>query len=352
VGLAINLTGFNVTDIFYQRGIIISSLNLWLDARRVQELGFISHAHSDHVGRHKRIFASPPTAKILNSQQKRPLTIHQTSNLNQETPGIYNLPYFQPHALNGASLTLYPAGHILGSAQILIEEKGRRILYSGDFSLEENPAAEKAQVPACDTLIMECTYGDPQYRFPPRRQIARQLVELVTKTLGQDYTPIVFAYTLGKAQEAIKILGDAGIPTATTPTIFALCEIYRECGLELKNYEEYRKERLPGKVLVLPPHSRRYDWYRSIRRTRTFFLSGWAQQAGAERMFGVDMALPLSDHADYQQLFDYIELAKPRRIYTLHGPAAFAQELKRRGFRASHLEETASGPKQLEMFKE
>lgn len=339
-----------MADILYKSGIKIPPINLWLDARRAQDIGFISHAHSDHISRHQRTLCSYPTARILNNRRLRPLTIHQTSNLNQETPGFYSLSYAHPHSLNGATLTLYPAGHILGSAQILIEKKGRRILYSGDFSLEANPAAEKTEVPPCDILIMECTYGDPQYLFPPRKQIAQQLVELVTKTLSAGYTPVVFAYTLGKSQEAIKILGDAGIFTATTPTVFALCEIYRECGLELKNYEEYRRERLPGKVLVLPPHSRRYDWYKAIRRTRTFFLSGWAQRAGAERMFGVDVALPLSDHADYQQLFTYIELAKPMRIYTLHGPAEFAQELKRRGFRASHLEEVKGKPGQLEMF--
>ena len=148
--------------------------------------------------------------------------------------------------------------------------------------------------------------------------------------------PVIFAYSLGKSQEVIKILGDRGYSLAVHRRAFEFSRIYEELGLPLKNYEEFNGTS-DGRVLVLPPFQPRADALSKIGRYRSAIVTGWALDPECRFKFNADVAIPMSDHADFHELIHYAERAEPRKIYCLHGDVEFVRHLKRRGFHAVHV---------------
>ena len=128
------------------------------------------------------------------------------------------------------ALTMYPAGHCLGSAQILVEADGERLVYTGDIKLRPNVAARDAVVVPCDTLVMESTFGDPQYRFPPDVATHDRLYAACDRALSDERVPVVLAYALGKSQEALELLLRRGYRVTLHGSVWNVSEIYRECG--------------------------------------------------------------------------------------------------------------------------
>ncbi len=254
--------------------------------------------------------------------------------------------YEESYELDGCIVTLFPAGHILGSAQTLVEVGGMRLLYSGDFNIEETAAAEMIKIPESDILIMECTFGRPVYRFPPRKQVEEQLIDFTKNSLKEGCVPVVIGYVLGKAQEAMKILGDAGFEMSVHGSIARLAKTYETFGIKLGKWDRYKKEEVKGKVVIAPRAALNTRMLRRIERKRTVFLSGWAVHKGAKDRYGVDAALPLSDHADFDGLLEYIRQVNPKKIYTTHGPRTFAFYLRHLGYNAEPLQPS----KQLELF--
>ena len=177
----------------------IRGTELYLDSRSARPTCFVSHAHGDHLGRHAVTLATPQTAALAEYR------LHIT--------GVTRLAYGQPWQLNADTiLTPHPAGHVLGSAMLHVRRPEGTLLYTGDFKLRPSLTAAPAEPVRADVLVTESTYGDPHYRFPPWRQVADRLVELVTAALAEGRQPIVMGYSLGKAQEIVRILTDAGLP--------------------------------------------------------------------------------------------------------------------------------------------
>lgn len=316
----------------YDKGIEITGSQLWLDAHRSVEFCCVSHAHLDHAKKHRRIVATDETLSFLKQR------IGKTSSVK--------LDYEEPYEFDGCKVTLFPAGHILGSAQTLVEVNGLRLLYSGDFNIEKSAAAEPIKIPESDILIMECTFGRPIYKFPPRKQVEEQLISFVEHSLKENFVPAVIGYVLGKSQEAMKILGDAGFEMSVHGSIARLAKTYEEFDIKLGKWDRYKKDDLEGKVLIAPRNALKTRMLKNLARKRTVFLSGWAVHGGARSRNGVDEALPLSDHADFDGLLKYIRQVKPKKIYTTHGPRAFAFYLRQLGYNAEPLQPA----KQLELF--
>ncbi len=243
-------------------------------------------------------------------------------------------------------MTLFPAGHILGSAQTLVEVNGFRLLYSGDFNMGESAAAEPSKNPERELVSMECTFGTTIYKFPTSKHIEEQLIFFVEKSIADGFVPVVIGYILCKSQEAMKILGDAGFEMSVHGSIARLAETYEAFGIKLGKWDRYKKDELEGKVVVAPRTALKTRMLKTITRKRTVFLSGWAMHNGAKNRYGVDEVLPLSDHADFAGLLEYIRLVKPKKIYTTHGPRAFAFYLRQLGYNAEPLQPA----KQLELF--
>ncbi|HNR66464.1 MAG TPA: MBL fold metallo-hydrolase [bacterium] len=310
---------------YHSAGIKIRPYDFWLDATRAVEFSFISHGHTDHLRNHQKVLATPATLRFFALRGKQRQTIA--------------LPFGQTLEWNELQIELFPAGHILGSAMIRIEHGGRSLLYTGDFKLRPSLTAEHIKIPQADILIMESTFGRPEYRIKSSwLQLVNELKEFIDDTFRRGQTPVVLAYSLGKGQEAMKILGDLGYPTRVHSSIWQMAEVYREFGAQFDRCALWHEVALPpGEVLLFPPHICNSPVFRKVARPRTVFLSGWANRASGFR-FRADHMIALSDHADFDELQSLVKTVNPQQIYTTHGFDDFPHYLQELGFSAQSLD--------------
>jgi putative mRNA 3-end processing factor len=255
--------------------------------------------------------------------------------------------YRTPFGLGELTLELFSAGHVLGSAQLRVTRNEVAVGYTGDLCTEPTHAADKADVMPCDVLVMESTFGHARYVFPPKEETLAAIRRFVDDALSDGVTPVLLGYALGKAQEILKFLSDAGYACRAHPVVHAVNRIYEAEGVSLANVRPLGPEGAgPGEVVVAPPHLARSPAMRGVGRRRTAVLTGWALD-GARWFRGVDAAFPLSDHADYPSLLRYAKATGASRVFTVHGHAdALAAALRTEGVRAEALREH----KQLELL--
>ncbi len=328
---------------YYDAGLFLTQAQLGVDVRRRQPRCFVSHAHADHIARHELALATAATAKLY---QFRLGGRHR----------VWEMPYRQPIEFGGLQLTAYPAGHCLGSAMLLAEDGRQSLLYTGDFKLDPSATAEPAELTHADVLVMECTFGRPDYRLPPRESVVDQLLEIVTTALGEGKTPVVHAYALGKSQEVTRLLTMHGIPVLQHPAIYEISQIYRACGVELGDVRPYERPSpsgrgkgegaLAGHAVVTLPRGMKGFRLAGLGRTVSIAPTGWAMNASTKYRLGVDHALPLSDHADFDQLIETVRRVEPREVFCTHGPDEFAGHLCDLGFNARPL----NPPPQRQLF--
>jgi Cft2 family RNA processing exonuclease len=310
-------------------GLKLTKADLAIDFCRRQPRAFISHAHSDHIARHEYALCTPATAALYQYRLGRRM--------------VREMPYRQPIEWGGLRLTTYPAGHCLGSAMLLAEDDGQRLLYTGDFKLSASATAESAELPEADLLVIESTFGQPHYRLPPREQVLQQLYELVHAILRSGAVPIVEAYALGKGQEITRLLTAQGIRVRAHRNIFEINRVYESLGVALGEYALWEGMVEPGEVLVVPPRSRGPN--HGGREVR-IAVTGWAIDEQTKYRLRVDHALPLSDHADYDELFEAVRRVHPKKIFCTHGPESFVDRLCDAGFDAHRLDR----PRQRRLF--
>jgi hypothetical protein len=234
------------------------------------------------------------------------------------------VPFDQPIGFEGARITLLGAGHILGSAMVLVEHEGTRLLYTGDLRTKDSLLFEGARPVACDILVTEATFGRPEFNFPPLERVRQLLRGFVDAARASGYTPVLTGYALGKAQELVAVLGGYRETVWVHPKIARYCELYRKAGVALPPVEVPSAGAPPGALVVMPPNFARTEWRGKIAKPRTCFCSGWAQGQGHGGWHAADQMVPFSDHADYQGLIDFAVATGARKVYTLHG---FAGEL-------------------------
>jgi Cft2 family RNA processing exonuclease len=313
-------------------GLFAPAFGALVDPAQPAARAILSHAHSDHaVAGHGEIWATPETIALY--RRRHP-----------EWNGISRaLAYGQTAEVGAARLTLFPAGHILGSAQIRFEEAGRSLLYTGDFKRRASATARRAETPASDVLLTETTFGLPVFRFPTREEIEERLVAACRAALEEGKTPILLAYALGKSQEAAAILTSAGIPTVLHGAAWKLTPEYAAAGTSFPLSRPYEQGPPgPGDALIVPPSCARTPVVGKIKQRRVIYLSGWALRAASRADFDADVRLPMSDHADFDELLAHVEEVAPETVLTMHGYAGdFARILSNRGVQASPLAEAA-----------
>jgi len=309
----------------WENGLKLTSADLAIDVRRRQPRGFISHAHSDHIARHELALCTPQTAALY--------------QLRLGPRPTFEMPYRQPIDWGSLRLTTYPAGHCLGSAMLLAQEQDRTLLYTGDFKLGSSLTAEPAELPHAETLIIESTYGHPDYRLPPREECLTEFFDLVRLALAEEKVPVIQGYVLGKSQEITRLLTDAGIPVLQHRTIYEVSRMYESLGCPLGHFERYRGRVEPGWAVIVPPGTPLAELPRQVR----FALTGWAMDRGVKYRLGVDHAIPLSDHADYDDLIRAIDRVAPEAVYCTHGPESFVDRLLDLGYNANVLGKPRQG---------
>jgi Cft2 family RNA processing exonuclease len=309
----------------YDNGLFLTRAQMGVDVRRRLPRCFVSHAHADHIARHQLAVATSATAHLLR---------HRLGPRNR----VAVLDYGESVDFAGVRLTSLPAGHCLGSAMLLADDGEQRLLYTGDFKLGPSATAEPANLPQADILVMESTFGRPRYRLPPRDDVIGQLHETVERALEDGLVPVVHAYELGKAQEVTKLLTSAGTPVLQHPSIYAISRLYQRLGVDLGDVGEYAGHPVSGHAIVTLPREMKQFRLRGLSRgTLTIATTGWAVDPGCKYRWGVDVALPLSDHADYDDLVDTVRRVAPREVYCTHGPLEFVDHLRDLGFNAQPL---------------
>lgn len=310
----------------------VAGLPLWLDSSGFRAdkspvrrtLNFTSHAHADHLGKHKTIICSPPTLDLIRHRQKI------TNSLV--------LDFGEVHELAGAEITLFPAGHVLGSAQILIEKDSRRLCYTGDFRLGQGLTTEECIMPACDVLLMECTYGSPKYTFPEREQLLEDINQFVEQCFDDCVFPVLLGYSLGKAQEIVKACELLGYGVVAHKAVYEICRVYARHGVSFDNLSPHGSGPVGRRVLVFPPQKSTWEQLKIHGDIRTAILSGWASEPWRNRIYGADHGIPYSDHCDFDQLVESVRQSGASKIYTHHGNAErFADHLCALGFDAEPL---------------
>jgi len=308
----------------FRGGVWLPQVGWWLDAHRAQARAFVSHAHSDHVAPHGEILCSAGTSRLMRARMPGRRVEHV-------------LPFGHTEQLTAdCSVTLYPAGHIQGSAMsLLAHDEHGTLLYTGDFKLRPGRSAEPCTLPRADVLVMETTFGRPHYVFPPTEEVLAGIVAFCRNALAEGATPVLFGYSLGKSQELLCGLTDAGLPVMLHPRTLRLTRIYEELGVAFPAYRAFAGGEAQGHVVICPPQAADSPFLAPLVRRRTAVVTGWALDAGAIYRYRCDAAFPLSDHADFPDLLRCVEEVRPRRVLTLHGFAQeFALTLRERGIDA------------------
>jgi Cft2 family RNA processing exonuclease len=336
----------------FTNGLIIPSLRLTLDGTKRAPLGFISHAHTDHIASHGCIITSQlnwpfVTDRLVTSQRRRSSDAFLLQpTLCDEIPSVtqhFLLPFMKRCMLQDHEFQLLPSGHIWGAAQLLIGfPDGELLLYTGDLKLRPRPTAQQAVLTKAKYLIIESTFGKPHYCFPSWEEIQSTICQRARVLLASGILPIFTVYPLGKAQEVTRALSDGGIPVTVHPEIARYHRIYEQQGCTLGSWHLLNEMRPKETAVLVPQRYGRTQLERLLAKHgivdqfHTIFLSGWAVDGHAASRCGTHEALPLSDHADWRELLEVVEIVNPQRVYTVHGFPDLAIYLRSQGIEASH----------------
>jgi putative mRNA 3-end processing factor len=317
-------------DVEYNQGIHVLDSVLWLDAPRQTDLCFVSHAHIDPAGPHRKILTTEATAALMRRKISRARTL--------------TAPWLRRFSLGDLDLELHPAGHMLGAAQIRVTRDGGSLVYTGDFQLGHPRTAQNAPVLKCDVLVMRATYGLPHHVFPDRQEVEAQMVSWINRTLQGGDQPVAFAPSPGKAQELASVFSAHGLRVRVHKSIYQVCRKYRALGVRLPNVRCFRRHPARDEVIIFPPHLRQSKVIASLKRARTCVATGRALDEAHQP---ADAAFVLSGHADHPALLRYVRESGAKKVH-LAGPAAapLAAELASAGIAASPLQPT----EQMELF--
>lgn len=316
----------------FDAGLKITAIDLAVDFSRRQPRAFISHAHGDHMAPHEWALCTPATAALY--------------RWRYGSRAVREMPFDKPYVWDDLTLTTVPAGHMLGAAMLHVQSSSGSMLYTGDFKLSASRTTPAAQPKPADTLIMESTFGDPRYVWASRESVEGQLLAIVRQAHQVGRTPVIHAYVVGKSQEVTRILSDAGVRVFQHPLIAEVSAIYEAMGCPVGVagiYDGPQVELGENAVVVLPPTSHRVARPVLPRNCTTIAVTGWATNDHSRFRLGVDYAIPLSDHADYNELIECVRRVQPRVVYCTHGPQEFVDRLRALGFDARRLESAGRG---------
>ncbi len=291
-------------------GIFVRPAGLWIDPARPQEAALITHGHADHArGGHGEVIATAETLAIMGLR-------YGTGAEGQP------IGYGETVERGGVRISFHPAGHVLGSAQILLEHAGERVVVTGDYKTRPDPTCTPFQPIPCDIFITEATFGLPVFRHPPIEQEIAKL--LSARAAHPDRCVLVGAYALGKAQRVIAELRRAGYdrPIWLHGALERMCRLYEELGVplgELRLVADAGKDDLRGAIVMCPPSALTDRWSRRLPDPITAMASGWMRVRQRARQRQVELPLIVSDHADWDELTGTIAALRPAETWVTHG---------------------------------
>ena len=319
------------------KGLYCPPGDFYIDPVAPVERAFITHGHADHArAGHAHVTATRQTLEIMALRYGEDFCrVRHTAEIGEIV------------AVDGPGGTVdtafFPAGHVLGSAQILVEHGGLRIVASGDYKRRRDPTCAPFEPVACDIFITEATFALPVFRHPDDRDEIRKLLASVEQFPESSH--IIGAYSLGKAQRIIRLIRDAGhdAPIYIHGAMKKLCDYYETQGVRLgelrpATLERGKKEMFAGAIVVAPPSAIQDKWARRFPEPIACFASGWMRVRQRAKQKGVEMPLIISDHCDWDELLDTILEVRPQEVWITHGrDDALARWCQLNGIRARPL---------------
>jgi len=313
---------------FTKKGIYCVPGKFHIDLWEPVDYAIITHGHGDHArAGMKHYLCHNFTIPILKSRLG-PLSSQ-------------GLEYGESLDINGVKVSLHPAGHIIGSAQVRLEYKGRVIVVSGDYKLQDDGLSTPFEIVKCDEFISESTFGLPIYNWMEVERQNELLRNWVLQNRANGKTSVIIGYSLGKAQRIMKAL--EGITRLNVHhSIGKLNEAYESVGVKLPNYRvvdfQHDMKNVDKEVVVVPPSLLDSNIIRKIPNAVNAICSGWMQVRGARRWHSADAGFPISDHADWPGLLKTIKATEAEKIYITHGQTAvFTKYLNEIGIDAAEL---------------
>ena len=292
-------------------GIHVVPADCWIDPSQPVANALVTHGHADHArGGHGRTVATAETLAIMELRY-------------QTREGALPVAYGETIGLpGGVQATFVPAGHVLGSAQIVLEHAGERVVVTGDYKRMPDPTCPPFEVVPCDVFVTEATFGLPVFCHPP---IEREIDKLLRALRAHpERCVLVGAYALGKAQRLIAELRRAGHhePIWLHGAMERMCRLYEEFEValgDLRLVGDATKEQLRGAIVVCPPSALNDRWSRRLPDPITAMASGWMRVRQRARQRMVELPLVISDHADWGELTATIEQVDPAESWITHG---------------------------------
>ncbi len=309
-------------------GLYCAAGDFWIDPLRPVPRAVITHAHADH--------ARAGAGEYFSARDGLPVLTHRVGESGRFTA----LDYGAPFELGQTRVTLFPAGHILGSATVRVESETGTWGVSGDFKRASDPTCRAFEPFACDVWLSECTFGLPVYRWPPTHEVIDDILDWWQGCRDAGRPAVLFCYALGKAQRILAELHNrAAGPVWLHGAMQPLTEVYRRQGIEMVATRPVSQAdkgyRFAGDLVVAPPSAAGSPWMRRFPRHSAGFVSGWMRIRGHRRRRGYDRGFVLSDHADWPGLVETVEDMRARRVITIHGSGeALAGHLREAGLEA------------------
>jgi putative mRNA 3-end processing factor len=296
------------------QGLYCEPGDFFVDPARAVPRAVITHGHSDHARPdHDSVLATPETLAIMRARMGEARAGRRQQALR---PG-------ESLAINGVSLRLVPAGHVLGSAQVVLEWRGSRAVVSGDYKRRPDPTCAPFEPVPCDVFVTEATFALPVFRHPPAEaEIARLLASL---RLFPGRTHLIGVYALGKCQRIIALLRQAGWdrPIWLHGALAALCGLYEALGVSLGDLRPVPMDRrggaLPGEIVLAPAGAEATTWVRRLAEPVVCAASGWMRVRQRAKAKGVELPLVISDHADWDELLATCAEVEAPEIWVTHG---------------------------------
>ncbi|MCR6636058.1 ligase-associated DNA damage response exonuclease [Devosia sp.] len=313
------------------RNLYVPAIDAWIDPSEPKARAIITHGHADHArSGHGAVLATPDTIEIMKVRY------------GEDCAGRFEaLDFHDPLTIDGATVTLFPAGHILGSAQVLIEAEGQRAVVTGDYKRLRDRTAQPYEPVACDLLITEATFGLPVFQHPdPKDEIARLLKSVAAQP---ERSHLIGCYALGKAQRVIALLRDAGWdrPIYLHGAMIRLCELYQALGVELGELlpaTGMGKAEMMGQIVIAPPAAIRDRWSRRFPDPVVCQASGWMSVKQRARQALAELPLVISDHCDWGELNVSILESGAETVWVTHGREdALVYWCKKQGLKAEPL---------------
>jgi len=314
---------------FTKKGIYCIPGKFYLDPWYPVDYAIISHGHADHSRSGNKHYLCQNDSKAIIKHR-----------LGQEI-SIESLGYNQPKNINGVQVSFFPAGHVIGSAQIRLEYKGYVVVFSGDYKTQPDFISTPYEPVKCHEFITESTFGLPIYKWKTEEELQTELTNWVLQNQANNRTSVFLGYSLGKAQRIMKLIegvNDIYVHSA----INNLNNAISGSGIDLPkttllNYD-FKKADIQNKIVILPPALLGSRMIKKIPNAATAICSGWMHIRGNRRWKGVDAGFSISDHADWDGLLEAVKATGAEKVHVTHGSqAVFSKYLNEIGIEAYEL---------------